>query len=327
MSTATDLRSQMHDLYASLRLHQWAKNILVFAPAMLAGRLDELPIVLATLVAFIALGLVASATYLINDILDAPDDRQHWSKKNRPIAAGRLPISTAAIAATAGLIAGITIAVGLSWSAAAVLLVYVALTLGYSLGLKRIPLADGLVLAILFTLRLALGVAAADVAPSAWLFVFSMFLFSSLTYAKRYTELVRSDVRPGEAIHGRGYRPEDTPLVLAVGVAAGLGAVLIMVLYIIEDAFRQSFYGSTLFLWGFPPLIFLIVVRIWLVTVRGEMNDDPVKFLLRDPPSLAVLVMLGVCFGFAWLGKGQLASPQNTSAVHSILKSVASQPG
>ncbi len=296
--------SLLREIGASLRLHQWTKNVLVFAPAMLGGRLDEAPIVVSTLTAFVALGLVASATYLINDIVDAPDDRRHWSKRERPIAAGRLPVSTAAIAATLGLIAGFGIAASVSWVAVAVLLAYVVLTLAYSLGLKRIPLVDGLVLAILFSLRLALGVAAADVPPSSWLFVFSLFLFSSLTFAKRYTELVRSEVGRGEVVAGRGYRAEDTPLVLAVGVAAGLGAVLIMVLYIIEDAFRQSFYGNTLFLWGFPPLVFLIVGRIWLVTVRGEMNDDPVKFLLRDRPSQAALLMLAVCFAFAWLGKG-----------------------
>ena len=304
MSIASIWRSRFRDIRKSLRLHQWTKNMLVFAPAMLGGRLDEVPIIFSTLTAFVALGLVASATYLINDILDAPDDRRHWSKRERPIAAGRLPVSAAAAVAAIGLVAGLSVAASVSWSAVAILLAYVALTLAYSLGLKRIPLVDGHVLAILFTLRLALGVAAAAVPPSSWLFVFSLFLFSSLTFAKRYTELVRSEVGRGEVIFGRGYRAEDTPLVLAIGVAAGLGAVLIMVLYIIEDAFRQSFYGNTLFLWGFPPLIFLIVGRIWLVTVRGEMNDDPVKFLLHDRPSQTVLLTLAVCFGFAWLGKG-----------------------
>jgi len=186
-------------------------------------------------------------------------------------------------------------------SALSVLLLYVALTLSYSLGLKRLPLIDGLVLATQFTLRLALGVVAAQVPPSPWLFVFSMFLFTSLSLAKRYTELGRLGMAQGTQIAGRGYRTEDAPLVLAIGVAAGLGAVIIVILYIIEDAFRQSFYGSTASLWGFPPLVFLLVCRIWLVTVRGEMHDDPVKFMLADRASQSLLAVLVTCFFLAWL--------------------------
>ena len=277
------------------------KNLLVFAPIVLGGQLGDMPALLATVAAFFALGLAASSTYLLNDILDVADDRRHWSKRERPIADGRLPASTAAASAVVGLAAGLAIAAGVSWPTLGVLLVYVALTLSYSLGLKRLPLLDGFVLAIQFTLRLALGVVAAQVPPSPWLFVFSMFLFTSLSLAKRYTELGRSSIVQGTSIAGRGYRAEDAPLVLAIGVAAGLGAVVIVILYIIDDAFRQSFYGSTLWLWGFPPLIFLLVCRIWLVTVRGEMDDDPVRFLLADRVSQSLLAMLVTCFFFAWL--------------------------
>jgi 4-hydroxybenzoate polyprenyltransferase len=293
--------SRLRGLVSSLRLHQWAKNVLVFAPIILGGKLDEPQALLATVVAFLALGLVASSTYLVNDILDAADDRRHWSKRERPIAKGVLPVPTAAACAAAGLAAGLAVAACVSWQTLGVLLAYVGLTLSYSLGIKRLPLVDGLVLAVQFTLRLALGVVAAQVPPSPWLFVFSMFLFTSLSLAKRYTELHRSHATRGRKIAVRGYRAEDAPLVLAVGVAAGLAAVVIMVLYIIDDAFRQSFYGNTLSLWGFPPVVFLLVCRIWLVTARGEMDDDPLRFMLADRTSQALLAVLATCFAFAWL--------------------------
>jgi 4-hydroxybenzoate polyprenyltransferase len=301
ISTHIPAPSRFKNLLQSLRLHQWAKNLLVFAPIVLGGQLGDMPALLATVAAFFALGLAASSTYLLNDILDVVDDRRHWSKRERPIADGRLPASTAAAWACVGLAAGLAIAAGVSWPALAMLLVYVVLTLSYSLGLKRLPLVDGFVLATQFTLRLALGVVAAQVPPSPWLFVFSMFLFTSLSLAKRYTELDRSSSVQGMKIAGRGYRAEDAPLVLAVGIAAGLAAVVIIILYIIDDAFRQSFYGSTLWLWGFPPLIFLVICRIWLVTARGEMDDDPVKFLLTDRVSQGLLAVLVTCFFFAWL--------------------------
>jgi 4-hydroxybenzoate polyprenyltransferase len=294
--------SRLKGLVQSLRVHQWVKNLLVFAPLLLGGKLAEPGSLLATIVAFLAMCLVASSTYLLNDIVDAADDRRHWSKRERPIAKGYLPASTATAWAAAGLTIGLVAAAGVTWLALGVLLLYTGLTLSYSLGLKRLPLIDGLVLATLYTLRLALGVVAAEVPPSPWLFIFSMFLFTSLSLTKRLTELGRMGTAHGASMAGRGYRSEDAPLVLAVGVAAALGAIIILVLYIMEDAYQQSFYGRTSFLWGFPPLVFLLMCRTWLMTVRGQMNDDPVRFMMSDRVSQCLLAVLVACFTVAWLG-------------------------
>jgi hypothetical protein len=115
-----------------------------------------------------------------------------------------------------------------------------------------------------------------------------MFLFASLSYAKRHTEIVKAIARCDEHPNGRGYLPVDAPMMLTVGLSSGIGAVMIMVLYIVEEAFQNSFYGSTGWLWGFPPLIFLFVMRVWLLSARGEMSDDPVAFAIQDPTSLAL---------------------------------------
>ena len=183
------------------------------------------------------------------------------------------------------------------------LLLYLGVTLAYTLHLKTVAFLDGLVLATLFTIRLGIGAVAADVPPSPWLFVFSMFLFASLSYAKRHTEIVKAIARQDKELNGRGYRVVDAPMVLTVGMSTGIGAVMIMVLYIVEEAFRNSFYGSTGWLWGFPPLVFLFVVRIWLLSARGEMSDDPVAFAIKDRDQhRAGSALLMLCFGFAWLG-------------------------
>jgi 4-hydroxybenzoate polyprenyltransferase len=293
--------SVVREMLASLRLHQCVKNALVFVPLVLSGRFTALHEVADTMLAFVALTFVASGTYIVNDIWDVADDRAHWSKKERPIAAGRLSAATALGLALVLIATGGALAFLVSASAAAVLLAYLALTLAYSLRLKTVPFLDGFTLAALFTLRLGLGMAAADAPPSPWLFVFSMFLFASLSYAKRYTEIGRAAARNACGPAGRGYLPADAPMLLAVGLAAGVGAVMIMVLYIVEEAFRSSFYGSTGWLWGFPPLVFLFVVRIWLVSVRGEMLDDPVAFAIRDKASIGLLGLLLICFAAAWL--------------------------
>jgi 4-hydroxybenzoate polyprenyltransferase len=300
--------SVVRELATSLRLHQCVKNLVVLVPLVLSGRFTIMKEVLDTLVVFVALTCVASGTYILNDILDVADDRAHWSKKERPIASGRLSAATALALALVLIPTGLALA-GLlvSRAACAALLGYLALTLAYSIYLKTVPFLDGLALATLFTIRLGIGIVATEAPPSPWLFVFSMFLFGSLSYAKRYTEISRAILNKahdhsGRGLNGRGYRPVDAPMVLAVGLAAGVGAVMIMVLYIVEEAFLKSFYGATGWLWGFPPLVFLFVVRIWLVTARGEMMDDPVAFAVRDKTSIALLGLLLICFGFALAG-------------------------
>ncbi|MGE0768752.1 MAG: UbiA family prenyltransferase [Hyphomicrobiaceae bacterium] len=289
-------------LVRALRQRQWVKNILVFAPIILGGSLNNVAALAATFAAFFAMSLVASSTYLINDMLDARDDRKHWSKCNRPVATGELPLDKALWAAAAGLGSGFAIAALISQSALACLCVYVLMTLSYSLYLKRVPLMDGLVLAALYTLRFALGIAASGVYTSPWLFVVSMFVFTSLCFAKRYTELNRIAEVGRLEIHGRGYKREDLPLVLALGIAAGVSAVIVVVFYILDDAFRRTFHGNPLWLWSFPLLLFVSNCRIWLVTVRGEMSDDPVDFALRDRASQLIFAALLVCFAFAWFG-------------------------
>jgi 4-hydroxybenzoate polyprenyltransferase len=294
--------SLLAELARSLRLHQSVKNVLVFVPLVLSGRFTVLAEVTETLLAFAALTCVACGTYILNDIWDVADDRAHWSKKERPIASGRLSAATALGFAAVLIPTGLALAWWVSWATCAALLLYLALTLAYSLHVKTVPFLDGFTLAALFTIRLGIGMVAANAPPSPWLFVFSMFLFSSLSYAKRYTEICRAIVRKSYGLNGRGYRPVDAPMVLTVGLAAGVGAVLIMVLYIVEEAFRNSFYGTTAALWGFPPLVFLFVIRVWLVSVRGEMMDDPVAFAIKDKTSIGLLCLLLVCFGVAWLG-------------------------
>ena len=290
------------ELVRSLRLHQCVKNLLVFVPLILGGRLSDRTEVLNSLVAFVALTCVASGTYLINDIWDRPEDRKHWSKRYRPIAAGRLAVGSALWAGLLLIGVGVVLGVLVSWKSGGMLLLYLAVTMAYTLKLKAVPFVDGLVLASLFTIRLGIGAVAADVPPSPWLFVFSMFLFASLSYAKRHTEIVKAIARRAEQPNGRGYRSGDAPMMLTVGLSSGIGAVTIMVLYIVEEAFRSSFYGSTSWLWGFPPLVFLFVMRVWLLSARGEMSDDPVAFAVKDPTSLALSGLLLLCFGFAWLG-------------------------
>ena len=140
---------------------------------------------------FVAIGLAASATYVINDLWDLSSDRRHWSKRYRPLASGDLSIREGLFLAACGLAGGFAIAASMGYGAAIMLALYVAVTLSYSFALKRVAILDVLILAALFTLRLGFGIVLADVRISPWLLVFSMFVFGSLSMAKRHTEVLR----------------------------------------------------------------------------------------------------------------------------------------
>jgi 4-hydroxybenzoate polyprenyltransferase len=182
---------------------------------------------------------------------------------------------------------GLSLTSLLNASATILLVTYLALTLTYTFYLKRVAILDVFVIAALFTLRLAMGVAITGVRLSPWLMVFSMFSFLSLCLAKRYTEILGLTANDPAAT-ARGYMTADAPLILALGVAAALGSILIFVLYLIEDAFPQNLYSSPYFLWAPPCILFLLFSRMWLVAQRRVLNDDPVEFVLTDPQSLGL---------------------------------------
>ncbi len=289
----------------ALRIHQWAKNALVFVPLILGGLFTEPSAWVSAGLAFLAIGALASATYLVNDVWDIEDDRRHWTKRNRPLASGRMTIKQAAFVVPFGFAAAAALGAAVNLATLGVLGVYLALTLAYSFAFKRKPVLDAFTLAVLFTLRLVLGIVVVGVVASPWLLVFSMFLFTSLSFAKRQTEVLRfaekrQDI--GGKVSGRGYYVSDAPFILAMGVASGMASMLIMVLYLTQDALLADFYGNAQWLWIIPAALFLWLSRIWMIGQRGELLDDPVVFAVKDPKSLVLCGMVGLSFVMAWLG-------------------------
>lgn len=272
----------------ALRLHQWAKNLLVFVPPLAAHRFAEPQTHGAALAAFVAFGLAASGGYLVNDLRDVASDRAHPRKRVRPVAAGALPERRAAALAAFLLAAAAVVAWPLPTPFRALLAGYVATTFAYSLGLKRRPVLDVLLLAALYTVRLFAGGAATGTPVSEWLASFSMFVFLSLALLKRTAELARSSAAPA----GRGYRREELPLLAAMGVAAAFVSVLVLALYVSSDAVARL-YTQPRWLWLLCPLALYWLSRLWLLAFRGEMDEDPVLFTLRDGESLAVVAAAG----------------------------------
>jgi 4-hydroxybenzoate polyprenyltransferase len=270
----------------ALRLHQWSKNLLLFAPLILAHRYDDMPSVIGALLAFLIMGVAASGTYLINDLSDLSSDRRHRTKRNRPLAAAHVPVWAALVLAPVMIVGGLVAATLLSPRLGLALGAYLVATLAYSLRFKRTAFLDVFILAGLYTLRIVMGTVAIGVAFSLWLLTFTMFFFFSLSLAKRHVEVAAKNQPPGVQIRGRGYFPEDWPLTLSFGVATGAASILILVLYLVDAAYGTNVYKSPAYLGGVPVVIAFWTTRIWLLAHRGQLDDDPVAFAARDRISL-----------------------------------------
>ena len=274
----------------SLRLHQWVKNFIIFVPALAGHKIGDTTIFLRDVRAFAAFCLCASGVYLLNDLLDLDADRQHPTKRNRPFAAGDLPLQTGLICAPLFLIAGILAAAQLSRSFVEVTFLYVALTTIYSCWVKQIVLLDVFFLAGLYTLRLVAGSAATGIVISSWLLIFSMFIFVSLALVKRFVEL--TDTTGGEssrpAAAGRGYFAEHLKLVAGLGTASGWLAAVVLAIYVKQSEQVGQLYQHPLLLLLACPLLLFWIGRVWWLARKGEMHDDPVVFALKDWASYLV---------------------------------------
>ncbi|WP_426744872.1 UbiA family prenyltransferase [Myxococcus faecalis] len=271
----------------ALRVHQWAKNALVFVPLLAAHKAASPDLLLKAVLGFVAFSLCASSVYVLNDLLDLDADRRHPTKKNRPFAACTLPVSVGVVMAPLLLLAGAAVCLLLPPAFAALLATYYALTLAYSLRLKQVVMLDVLVLAGLYTVRIFGGSLAVGVPTSSWLLMFSMFLFLSLALVKRLSEVRRLRLSNETSAHGRGYLAQDYEQLASLGAAAGQVSVLVLALYITSKEVTV-YYDHPERLWLLCPVMLYWVGRIWVLAHRGQVNEDPLVFALRDRVSYAV---------------------------------------
>jgi 4-hydroxybenzoate polyprenyltransferase/phosphoserine phosphatase len=282
--------------FRALRPHQWIKNLIIFVPLVTSHQIFDPHQFGRAALAFVAFCLCASGVYVLNDLLDLDADRQHDTKKLRPLASGELALSTGLIMVPVMLALSAGVAACLSWNFAAVLAVYFLLTTGYSWRLKQVALLDVFVLAGLYTIRLVAGHEATRIEYSFWLLAFSMFIFLSLALVKRFTELSSLRQKNKEGSTGRGYFAGDLEMVAMFGIASGFLSVLVMALYVNSDDVRKLYQHPILLLLMCPLLLFWIS-RVWLVARRGRMHDDPIVFALKDGVSYLVGAL---AFGVLW---------------------------
>ena len=273
-------------LLKAIRIHQWAKNILLFVPLLLSHKLRPEAIG-AVIAAFFCFSFMASANYIFNDLLDIESDRRHPVKRFRPFAAGDLPVAGGAALALALIVVSLALLPVLPHQFLLWLAVYIASTAAYSLYFKQVALVDVLVLSGLYTLRLLAGGAATRTEISPWLAALSIFLFLSLAMVKRFSELENLRERGASETHGRGYVAGDLDQIRSFGTSSATASVLVFMMYIARPDVTVLYKHADR-LWLIVPLMLFWLYRAWLLGSRGEMNEDPVLFALRDRVSLAV---------------------------------------
>ena len=292
----------------AIRLHQWAKNLLLLVPFLLAHAWrgeHALGSAMGAVLAFLSFGLCASATYIVNDLLDIEADRRHPRKRRRPFAAGDLSALTGCAVVAGFLLAAFGLALlipRLAGGAVAVaplafvkwLLIYAVTTTAYSFYLKRVVLVDVIVLSGLYTIRIIAGSKATGVPVSTWLAGFAIFFFLSLAFVKRFAELENLRTREATPSNGRGYLLTDLEQLRSLGTAAGYASVVVLTLYI--SALDTRLYHHPIRLWLLAPVLLLWVSQLWLLASRGELNEDPVVYAITDKRSLllgaAVVVVI-----------------------------------
>ena len=282
-------------LLRAIRPQQWLKNILVFVPLLTAFKFDDVTAVFHAVLAFVGFSMVASATYILNDLLDLASDRSHPRKRLRPFAAGDVSVVTGLVTAVFLLGGGFAVSLLGVAKLALMLLAYLLLTASYSLYFKNLVLADAIVLAGLYTIRVLAGAIAVSVESSVWLLAFSAFVFFSLALVKRCAELKLMEAMAVTATTGRDYRVSDLSVLWPTGIAAGVGAVVVFSQYI-SSAEVAAQFGHPFLLWLICPCLGYWIGRMWIKTGRGEMHDDPLVYAATDKTSRLIVMLIVALF-------------------------------
>jgi len=280
------------NLIKEMRLYQWIKNVLIFLPILLAHEFTDITAITNSIIAFFCFSFTASFIYIINDLLDLESDRNHKKKCRRPFASGKLnPVPAFSISFVLMLASLLVAIFYLPNDFDLILLFYLLLTTLYSVYLKKIVIADIITLAVLYSTRIIAGGEISKLPLSKWFIAFSLFMFFSLAIIKRYTELKNLIKQNKTKIKGRGYETDDMKLLLTLGTSSGYISVLIFLLYIFSPAVSML-YNNPLYLIPVSILLLAWITNMWFKAFRGEMNEDPIVYTVKDSFSYVLIVLI-----------------------------------
>ena len=267
---------------------------MIFVPLFLSHNFLCFEKIIQSVIAFVAFSLCASATYIINDLLDIENDRVHYKKKFRPIPSGQINMFTLAGVLVAFFSVSAILAYFVNVTLLVLLGVYIVATLSYSFKIKRLIVIDIILLAFLYLFRIYFGGVAVDVEISHWLAAFATFMFLSLGAIKRYVEILKTKEFSVEKLSGRGYSVEDSTIVANIGIVSGLVSVLTYIIYINYEAAQLYRNPSILFLGCFLLLYFIL--KIWIKAFRKQVNDDPIVYAIKTKENYILFLIFVLIF-------------------------------
>jgi 4-hydroxybenzoate polyprenyltransferase len=279
-----------------LRISQWTKNLLVFAALLFTGAFGRPDVVRLSLLAFLAMGLISSATYVVNDLLDAPKDRLHPEKRKRPLASGEAKAGPAVAIACVCLAGGLAIGALASVAVTELLLLYIALQAAYNLGLRSVPVADVFVVSLGFVLRACVGAAAIDVTISGWLLFCTLALALLLSLGKRRHEFIL--MGEDRAASRAGLSGYTRPALDALLLMSACCAALCYGVYAIESKTARAHPAlvvTTLFVfYGISRYVFLVFAK--------DEGGEPDVLLIRDAHILFSVILFVAAVVLAMTG-------------------------
>lgn len=280
-----------------MRLKHWIKNFLIFLPIIFSGTLlSEVEKLFGFVLGFLAFSFTCSIVYIINDIVDAPKDRLHETKKKRPIASGEIKVYEAIVFAVILLLCVIGILVYLlnynSWYLAICIIVYLVLNLAYSFKLKNYPIIDVTIIALGFLIRTIYGGILANVVISNWLYLTVLSMSFYLGLGKRRNELVmyNKDGKTRNVLSLYNKEFLDKNMYVCLGLTIAFYALWA------TDLNTLATIGSNILIYT-VPLIIVICMKYSLDIEQGD-SGDPVEVLLKDK----ILMLLVLLYGLIILG-------------------------
>lgn len=280
-------------LLRAMRPKQWTKNVIVYAGLVFDGKLFVWPDFLRVTAAFVLLCLAASSIYLINDLVDVEQDRQHPRKKFRPIASGQLPVPLARVAAVILPLITVGLALLVSPWLALLIVAYLALHIGYAFLLKQIVIVDVMAIMLGYVIRVAAGVIVIQVANfSPWLYISIGFLALFLAIGKRRQELLLLAEKAGTI--RVTFKHYNLPLLDDMMRMVLVGTLMTYILYTIETT-SPALAGNNLAMLTIPFVVYGVFRYLYLIHVTGE-GSAPDEVLLRDRPLLGAIVLWGLTF-------------------------------
>jgi len=277
-----------------MRINNWIKNLIIFSSIFFAGEISNILLLRDSLITFISFSFITSSVYILNDFMDREQDRAHSSKKNRPLAAGKISVAHASVTAAVLVVVGLGLIFQLSIDTFYISLFYVAIMIGYCLVFRKIALVDVGIIAIGFVLRLYVGSTVTGFPNSMWIVIMTFLLAVFIALAKRRDDInnpVIEENKTREALNGYNLVLVDIMITVLVPII-----IVTYILYCTTDN-NVARIGENLYLTSI--FVFFAFMRyLQLVFVKNQ-GGDPIKLLYHDTGIQLALILWVSSFG--WL--------------------------